>query len=186
MISDEGAVLLFDFTTHKLLWSQRVSEEPLQICQNEGKVFAITSQSEGSVFIIDQLNGSLIHTIENAHPLPIFGVAVHENILATAGLRGIIKFHDTGALPKCELLFEKRVFTRHDFTHLDKAEFPSIAYLISGATNGEVIVWNFKTGEQLKTLDSGQRIMTLKVKWPLVATCSFNCLSNSAESGNQQ
>ena len=178
---------MFDFTTHKLLWSQRVSEEPLQICQNEGKVFAITSQSEGSVFIIDRLNGSLIHTIENAHPLPIFGVAVHENILATAGLRGIIKFHDIGALPKCEVLFEKRVFfNRHDFTHLDKAECPTFTYLISGATNGEVIVWNFKTGERLKTLDSGQRIMTLKVKWPLVATCSFNCLSNSAESGNQQ
>ena len=179
-------MILFDFITHKRLWSLRVSEEPLQLCQSETKVFAITSQNEGSIYIIDRTNGSLIHTIVNAHPSAIYGVAIHENILATAGCRGIMMFHNISALPKCEVVFEEKVYTnRQDFTHLDKGDCPTSACLISGATNGEVIVWDFKTGERLKTLNSGQRIMTLKVKWPLVATCSFNILSNSAESGNQ-
>ena len=47
-------------------------------------------------------------------------------------------------------------------------------YLVSGSTTGEVIAWDFQTGQKLHMLDSKQRIMSLKVQWPLVVTCTFN------------
>ena len=51
--------------------------------------------------------------------------------------------------------------------------------LISGASDGEIIAWNFKTAEKMHFLQAQQRIMCFQVQWPIVITCTLNVYSMS-------
>ena len=66
---------------------------------------------------------------------------------------------------------------RHGFTHLEQDE----NILVSGASTGEVIAWNFKTAEKIHVLQANQRIMCLQVQWPIVITCTYNCFSTDED-----
>ena len=53
------------------------------------------------------------------------------------------------------------------FTHLENENDK----LISGAENGQLDAWNFKSGDKLHTVQAAHFIQSLKVKWPFVASC---------------
>ena len=49
--------------------------------------------------------------------------------------------------------------------------------MISGSncgSHGEIIVWNFNTGNRLKDLRMDEAVENLKVCWPFVVTCTWN------------
>ena len=93
------------------------------------------------------LKGELLHTIENLHNTSIFGIRIFENILATAGSSGSIKFHQIEEKSEPKLIHEENGY---GFAHLDNDENK----LISGSINGEIVVWNFKTREKLGSINA--------------------------------
>ena len=52
------------------------------------------------------------------------------------------------------------------FSHLDHDG----DFLVSGASHGEVIAWDFKSGKRLYKVQSKQCLVALRVKWPIVLT----------------
>ena len=51
--------------------------------------------------------------------------------------------------------------------------------LISGSncgSHGEIIAWNFNTGNRLKDLRMDEAVENLKVCWPFVVTCTWNSI----------
>ena len=69
---------------------------------------------------------------------------------------------------KMLLLFKKSKQTTN-IAHLDNDN----DRLVSGDEDGEIVAWNFQIGSKLGTVQSDQNINIIKVKWPLVITCSF-------------
>ena len=139
---------------------------------NKLTVFVVTSNSFGHVYIIDRSSGQLLHTLPDTHVNSIYGVRIYDlKILATAGCQGSIKFHQFDEFTKPKLIYEEDRYQRYSgFTHLDNDGDK----LVSGSVIGEVIAWDFKTGQKLHILEAMQRIMSLKVKWPLVVTCTID------------
>ena len=182
--ADSGHLFSYKFQTLDKQWHVKVGDEPLQICMNDEKVFAVPVYTDGSVYIINRSNGKLFHTFENAHQFPIFGVQTYKHFLATADKRGTIKFHDISNILKPNLIYQETFNTpprtENGFSHLDSDH----NRLVSGSTNGEIILWDFETGKKLKTIDAKQRIQSLKIKWPIVVTCTADCKSFDDDLGN--
>ena len=116
----------------------------------------------------------MIHTLSSHHIDYIYGVRIFKNtILATCSTNGDIKFCQIENLNQIHVIKEEDTYQEirsEGYTHLDDDG----NYLVSGSTTGEVLAWDFQTGQKLHKLDSQQRIMSLKVKWPMVVTCTFN------------
>ena len=74
--------------------------------------------------------------------------------------------------------------TKHEHStsvsHLDNNDKD----LISGDSNGTVILWNFDTMEELKRVEAEQYIISLSVSLPYVATCGHTeCKILNLETG---
>ena len=157
----------------KLLWQIQLCDESIQLCMNKEKVFVVTSNAIGHIFIINRTDGKLLQTHLNAHSYSIYGVRVFQDrILATAGSRGTIKFfsiHDVDE-NSITLMREETIYRRNGFTHLDNDGDK----LVSGSVSGDVMAWDFRTGTKIREICSKQRIMSLNVRWPLVVTCTID------------
>ena len=132
--TENGEVTKHDFHSLNQIWSLNVGfpDECLQLSIDKERVYAVTSNAVGHVFIINRAEGNLLHTMSDVHLGAIFGVRIFENILATAGNGGSIKFHEMNSNSLQLSLVYKDI--RSEFAHLDNDRDK----LISGATNGEV------------------------------------------------
>ena len=166
-----GSVFNFELCgTMKLLWKIQLCDESLQLCMSKEKVFVVTSNAIGHIFIINRTDGNLQQTNLNAHSYSIYGVRVFQDrILATAGSRGTIKFFSIHE-EKLNLMHEEALYRRNGFTHLDNDGDK----LVSGSVSGDVVAWDFSTGTKIGEICSKQRIMSLNVRWPLVVTCTID------------
>ena len=108
--TDAGKILNYKFGCLDLhLWSLQVCDEALQLFMNSERIFAVNSQNEGHVYVIDRSRGIPLHTFLHIHLDPIYGVQVFENkILVTASNKGEIKFHEIGQFYQLKLMHREQ------------------------------------------------------------------------------
>ena len=177
----QGTLTYYDLELTTEIWDIKLSSEWIQHCMNSDNVFAVDSRSEmepifdgrSNVSVIDRKSGKLLHRISNNHPM--YAIRTFKNILATGDITGIIRFYQIISLGECDgedgkmlELFNTSKQTTN-IAHLDNDN----NNLVSGDEHGEIVAWDFKIGSKLGTVQSHQNINIIKVKWPLVITCSF-------------
>ena len=183
-----GSVINFELHTLDHIWTLKVHHNLLQHFMSQSKIYAVTSDlgdtAESHLFIIDRGAGTLIHTFENLHVYPMFGVRVfNDNIIATASLcldnlaEGVIKFHKI--LDEDLKLIKDKVNLADGYVHLDcDGEI-----IVSGTTFGQLTAWKFANGEKLNTLETRQILQVIKVKWPYVITCTCDNMFEDFDKG---
>ena len=176
-----GSVLNYKFGTLELLWNAKLCEDTVQHCMNYEKVFAVSSGFDfsangGNLYIISRTNGEILTQIAQFHERGILGVQAFKNdIIATADKNGVLKFHDISVEEPKKIKEQQRNSFSHLHSDGDK--------LISGSNNGQIIAWNFETGDQLYLVESNMEIMSVRVKWPLVASCTARLSEDSSKTG---
>ena len=188
-----GTVSQYDFESLEEKWNLNLSNGVVQHCMNLKYIFVVDSEF-GHIFIVDRKHGILLQTIEYAHNTSIYGVRTYMNILATADYSGTLKIHhviEEDKVTKNELtdtewewlepiansyfLPNLETFNTINDTRLNSDGFTHLENendkLISGAENGQLDAWNFKSGDKLHTVQAAHFIQSLKVKWPFVASC---------------
>ena len=179
----QGTLTYYDLDLTTEIWDLKLSSEWIQHCMNSDNVFAVDSRSEmelpmidgrSNVSVIDRKNGKLIHRISNKYPM--YAIRTFKNILATGDISGVIRFYQIIPIKECSgedeekmLLFFKKSKQTTNIAHLDNDN----DRLVSGDEDGEIVAWDFQIGSKLGTVQSDQNINIIKVKWPMVITCSF-------------
>jgi len=164
-----GTVTQYDFESLEEQWNLKLSNGVVQHCMNAKYIFVVDCEF-GNIFIVDRKHGILLQTIDYAHNSSIYGVRTYMNTLATADKFGNLKFH--------EIIHEEdnvlnlstfNTINENGFTHLENENDK----LVSGAQDGQLNAWDFKSGTKLFTVQAAHYIQSLKVKWPFVTSCGF-------------
>lgn len=157
-----------DPTTGEPSWLTGVAFSP------DGKLIAAGS-TDGTVRVFDATTGDLLQTLEgHTGWVVIRGVefAPDGKILASASLDGTIRLWDprTGA--------QRGVFERRGLRVLAISWHPDGDLLVSSSDEGaEVLVWNRQSGEVVRSLRSGQGLvtaLTYSLDGQMLATGSIN------------
>jgi len=167
-----GTVTQYDFESLEEQWNLKLSNGVVQHCMNAKYIFVVDCEF-GNIFIVDRKHGILLQTIDYAHNSSIYGVRTYMNTLATADKFGNLKFH--------EIIHEEdnvlnlstfNTINENGFTHLENENDK----LVSGAQDGQLNAWDFKSGTKLFTVQAAHDIDSLKVKWPYVTSCGVEPL----------
>ncbi len=214
--SEFGHIGVWDLQTLENRFYIRRHTRSVQLTFNDEAIFSVDYTP--TIIVSSRKDGSMIYVhhyrLSSSHTLPIFGLRIWNDTLATCSKDSNIKFYSIN-LPKqgeddsemqvqqplpaldhqhndssdsdnednemyysAEDLSQNKVLeliatkTEHhrSVSHLDN----NGTTLVSGDSDGIVIVWDFDKKEEVSRFDSEHYIMSLSLSMPHIATCSIH------------